>query len=123
MQDTVGPSPLKVVLYSILALLLVVAIVVGGWLGGWWLKGANTDRQTNIDRRNNGTQLTYINKVSSNMEEIARIDTQMNSPATALEEKSSLLGQKIAIVSSTCRIAHLITELPSDQTQWVALNC
>lgn len=41
------------------ALALVVAIVVGGYLGGWWLRKDTTDRQVSIDNRQLGTQTAW----------------------------------------------------------------
>lgn len=111
------------VLAAIGVVLLIVGISVGGWLGGWWLNGANTDRQAHIDRQNYGSQLTYIDKVSSNITDIAAIDVQMTNPTMGAEQKAGLAAQKVAMVTSTCRIAHLIVDLPSDEGMWTQVHC
>ena len=114
---------MKATLITLGAVLLIVAITVGGWLGGWWLKGANTDRQAHIDRQNYGSQLAYITKVQRTDSDVAAIGVQLADPNLSPEQKDALKNEKIAIVNQGCKTAALITDKPEDVATFVTVYC
>ena len=48
-------------------LLLIVAITVGGYQLGWWLKAENTNRQVKIDNLNTGTQTAWHDQATQDV--------------------------------------------------------
>ena len=112
----------KGVLAVLTGLVLLTAIVVGGWLGGWWLKGANTDRQADIDRGNYGSQLAYISKVQASDKEVAAIDLQIASISDP-DQKAALKAQRVAIINQGCAKASLITNPPADVGIFITVYC
>lgn len=114
---------MKSALVTLGAILLIVAITVGGWLGGWWLKGENTNRQAHVDRQNYGTQLAYITKVQQTDKEVTAIIFQLADPNIVIEQKVALKNQKVALINQGCAKAALITDPPEDVTTFVTLYC
>jgi len=114
---------MKATLITIGAILLIVAITVGGWLGGWWLRGENTNRQANVDRQNYGSQLAYITKVQTTATEVASIETQLANPELTAEQKDGLKNQKAALINQGCKKATLIVNKPEDVTDFVTIYC
>jgi len=114
---------MKATLATIGALLLIVAITVGGWLGGWWLKGENTNRQAHVDRQNYGSQLAYITKVQATDKEVAAIGVQLATPGLSAEQKDALKNQKVALINQGCAKAALITDPPADVAMFVTIYC
>lgn len=62
------------VLYGVLAVVLVVGIAVGGYLGGWWLKSDATDRRVGIENRNTGTQTAWRDEALDLMNQADLLD-------------------------------------------------
>lgn len=62
----------------VLVPLAIIAVVVGGYLGGWWLKADSTDRQVEIDNRNTGTQTAWRDEAEN---EVQRFLTLPDEPA------------------------------------------
>lgn len=123
MQDrtSAGPGLFQAIGIGLVALLVIVAVVVGGWFAGWWLKSANTDRQAEIDRQNYGSQLAYIKKVQSSATDVATINVQIASVTP--DQKAALEAQKTAIIAQGCSVASLIVDKPADVATFVAVNC
>ena len=114
---------MKATFATIGVILLLVAITVGGWLGGWWLKGENTNRQAHVDRQNYGTQLAYITKVQQTDKEVAAISLQLADPNLIIEQKVALKNQKIALINQGCAKASLITDPPADVAMFTTIYC
>jgi hypothetical protein len=49
----------RIVLATIVTLLFLAFVVIGGWRLNWWLTKADTDRRVGIDNRNLGTQTAW----------------------------------------------------------------
>lgn len=114
---------MKAVFTTIGVLLLLAVITVGGYLGGWWLTGENTNRQAHVDRQNYGTQLAYITKVQGTDKEVAAINLQLADPNLIIEQKVALKNQKIALINQGCAKAALITDPPTDVATFVTVYC
>lgn len=56
---------------GILAVIVFVAIVVGGYNAGWWLKKDQTNRQVKIDNQQLGTQTAWADEVRSDIKDAA----------------------------------------------------
>lgn len=123
--DSSGPDLgfLKILGLGLLVLLLLVGVGIGGRELGWWLKADNTNRQSNIDRKNFGSQLAYITKVQTTDKEVATINVQLSTPGVSAEQKDALGAQKIALVNQGCATANLIVDKPNDVANFVTLYC
>jgi hypothetical protein len=113
----------QAVLATLLGIVVLVAIVVGGYEGGWWLKSNSTNHQMHIDRQNYGTQLAYITKLENTITDTANISSQLDIPGLTAQQRQDLTNQKTAIVQQGCTYAHLITDVPSADQAWVSSNC
>jgi hypothetical protein len=118
-------SVVKGIGLGLVALLIVGALSVGGYYGYWNLLRANTNRQSNIDRQNNGTQLGYRKAIHDKMVDVRTIDVQLNDPRTPSTEDEVLRAQRLAIVNDICGIWVNVTvaSAPADEQQFAAANC
>ncbi len=82
----------------VVAILLIAAICVGGWLGGWWLQADATNRTTGIANTSLARQQALLDEVTDKAADIRRIDVQLE------QTPSDAVGaQRIAIVDQFCQ--------------------
>jgi uncharacterized ferritin-like protein (DUF455 family) len=103
--------------------IVVVAVAVGLYVGGWWITNDVTNRQAHVDRLNNGSQLTYRNEIHRKIADINGVSVQISAPSTPADEKAALTAQRAAMVAATCDIAVNAVDLPTDEAAWVSANC
>lgn len=107
-----------------LIVLIVAAILVGGWWAGWWLKENATNKSTHIFEKSYGAQSAYIEQLDQSTVEATRLDSQIRDPSTPVAERQSLAAQRTAVVQQACGVAARITsELPESEGRFVATNC
>jgi len=90
------------ILSSILALVLIAGIVVGGYQLGWWLKKNAVNRNAKINRQSYEVQQTYHEESIRDMASVRAIDTQLAEPGTTPDLRAQLQAQRMAIVTQTC---------------------
>lgn len=78
------------------SLVLVAAIIWGGYVFGWWLKKDVTDRQVKIDNRNLGTQQAWQDEVSKTIADFEIIDPSNSAARGALRNKACRLIVKLS---------------------------
>lgn len=66
----------KAILLTLGALTLLAAIVVGGYLGGWWLQNNSAQRQTHLIQHGDSAQTSYADAVENNLITIHSLDAQ-----------------------------------------------
>jgi hypothetical protein len=86
-------TPLRAVLYTVTAVVLVIAVVVGGYLGGWWLRKDVTDRQVRVDNRNTGTQTAWHDEATDLINQAALLPTDAPQRAALERQACELIGR------------------------------
>lgn len=69
------------ILISIVALLLVVGVIVGGYQLNWWLRGQEVNRSAKINRTSYEVQQTNREVVLKDMQKVATDDRQIADPS------------------------------------------
>ena len=114
---------MKVAAGIIGTIILVVAIAVGGWIGGWWVKAQTVTKNAQIYQTGYGAQSAYAQQLNSLISQIATIDVQVVSPQTPAAEKAALDSQRASVVTQACDMYSKITAPASNQSQFAATNC
>jgi len=113
----------------IAAILLVAAIMFGGWQLGWWFKVQNTKRQGQIIniqahnfRQSYGTQQALRDQITQNIGNVLTVTSQI---AEDPSDAGSLKAQRAAIMSIVCSQAAQVTgdPLTPDQASFISTNC
>lgn len=92
----------ETVLGTILALVLVAGIVVGGYQLHWWLRKNAVNRNSKINRQSYEVQQTYHEKVLDDMASVSAIGTQLAEPGLTAHLRSQLRAQQVAVITQTC---------------------
>jgi hypothetical protein len=81
------------VLTGLAVIIVIIGVVVGGYLGGWWLKKDTTDRRVGIENRNTGVQTAWRDEALDLMNQADLL--QENAPQRrALERQAcDLIGR------------------------------
>lgn len=104
--------------------ILLALIVVGGYLGGWWLQKDTINRQNRIDRHSYEVQQTYREKVIDAANTVADIDVQIADPSVTQEQKDALEAQRRAVVTQGCDNEQRISgERPSQVAEFASKEC
>ena len=111
-----------VILAGIVGLVIIAAIVLGGWWAGWWFAGQNANREAHVIRQGYSNQQTIREEITSKLAEVQTITVQI---AQSPEAAPQLRAQRLAVVNIVCGDANQITGDPinADQAAWVAANC
>lgn len=95
----------------IVAIVVVVAVAVGGYKLNWWLAEDGTNRQTVIDRQSTAFVTSRIEKVRDDILELASVPEG---------------PQKVNMTRSICAAVadiDMTIVVPSDVQQFAAQNC
>lgn len=97
------------VLYTIVGLILLAAIVVGGYQLGWWLKQNAVNRNAKINRTSYEVQQTYREEVLKDMQQVSTDDSEIANPAYSASVEE-LRAQRVHDVQVACdHISRLTT--------------
>lgn len=112
----------KMLLAGLAALVLMTALILGGWQAGWWFKKHNLDRQNHLNRSSYGNQQTLRDEITKKLSTVTDLDSQIVSNPV---NKAQLVAQWHAVANIVCSDAEQVTgdPLPFDQLQWVGQNC
>lgn len=117
---------LKTVLLGVAALVVAVAVVLGGWAAGWWFKTQNTNRESNLYQHQYGRQTALRDDISRKLGAVTDITVQLADPAVTSQQAAALSAQRLAVARQVCADAeqvNKVTDLPPDQQDFVTLNC
>lgn len=91
---------MKAVASAVGLIVLIVGILVGGYLGGWWLEADVVDREARIREQTFARQTALQAEVQTLFQDIKDIDVQLT---YANDEQDAALGaQRKAIVIRLC---------------------
>lgn len=105
------PHPFRVAVVTVVVIVVVAALVVGGYLGGWWLKGDTTNRNANIARHNDGRQIGYVAQARNLDTVLASIDVQVRQSP---DQAAVLTAQRLDIRNRFCAVVNTVDDVPSD---------
>lgn len=88
-----------IVLATILGIIVIAALAVGGWQLGWWLKSETVNRNTAIANESLARQQALRTDVIHKYDDIMNIDVQI---AQAPEQAAVLNAQRKAEVTQLC---------------------
>lgn len=89
------------VLIVLASLIIVAAVIVGGYQLHWWLRKNEVNRSAKINRQSYEVQQTYREKALDDIALVRTIDTQIADPADAADVPQ-LRAQRTATVTETC---------------------
>lgn len=105
-------TAVKAVGATIAGLLLIAAIVVGGYQLGWWLKGNAADRNARINQQTYGRQNALVEQI---LDDIRDAET----PAIPAPQRQAIVAQ---ICDSAAKLTGSI-QLPTSAQAFVAREC
>lgn len=89
------------VLATVVTLIIIGVIIVGGYQLGWWLRGNAVNRNAKINRTSYEVQQTYVEKSLDDIALVRSIDAQIADPADK-SDIPQLRAQRIATVTEAC---------------------
>lgn len=89
--------------------MVFIGILVGGYLGGWWLREDAVNREGEIRRNQFEVQETARDEVIRQATGIAQIDVDLANPELSDQQRDALEGQKRAMITQLCNVASDIT--------------
>lgn len=104
------------------AIVVIAAIVLGGWEIGWWFNTQNVNREAHLNRNGYSNQQTLRDQINQNISNVQSLTVQISEiPGSA----SQLKAQRYAIVNMVCSSALQVTgdPLPPFDAQFVSTNC
>ena len=112
---------MKVALAAVGAAIVFVLVVVGGYLGGWWLQTDTTNRTSKLNRKSFERQATYRDEMVRKISDVETIDLQIvQSPELAPQ----LQAQRLAVVHIICRDnTYIQGGLDTDTAAFVGKEC
>ena len=110
---------------GILALVLLSALIVGGWQAGWWFTNQNANRQAHMIRNGYSNQQTLREQITTQIANVDALGVSIAQASGDPQEITALQSQRIAVVNIACQDASEITgdPLPAQEAQWVTGNC
>jgi hypothetical protein len=103
-------------------LLLIAALVIGGWRAGWWFASQNSTRQAHLVQNNYNTQEGYISAISNDVATIDGLIAQEPGAPNAAQIRVQVLG----VGNQACLEASYLTgsvPVPASMKAWIAANC
>lgn len=116
-------SVAKIVGVTIIGIVLIFGIVMGGWQAHWWFVSNGTDRQAHIFQHSYGTQSADADRARDLIASIAGIQVQIESPSTPSNELAALRAQETAITTQACGLIEDQTDPPSDEASFASDSC
>ena len=111
--------------------ILLGALIIGGWQAGWWFTVQNAQRQgrlNNIEAHN--IRDGYSNQTSLREQitaQIGNVDTATTQIAATKDQSliSALTAQRAAFAATVCQDVSEVSgdPLPAQQAEWAAANC
>ena len=106
----------------VVAVILLGALILGGWQAGWWFSNQDVNRQTQQIQNSDSNQRSLQSDLTNQIANVENITTQMAS-ATG-QQLADLHAQRLGIARIACDDATQIsTPLRDGLGAWVHANC
>jgi hypothetical protein len=107
-----------------IALVLLGALIIGGWQAGWWFAAHDATRQYQVTQDGDSNQSTLRAQITAQLANVTTITTQI-AVTGGQDEIAALKAQRAAVAGIACSDAQQISglPLPAQQAQWVSTNC
>lgn len=105
-------TTVKLAALALLGLVVLAAIVLGGWQAGWWFTTQNTSRQGQVFQASYGAQTADIQQAENLASEVASIRAEIASTSIPAAEATQLQAQASAETTQACNLIAEITSLP-----------
>ena len=112
-------TTVKLAALALLGLVILAALILGGWQAGWWFTTQNTSRQGQVFQASYGAQTADIqqaenlaSEIASIRAEIASIRAEIASTSIPAAEATQLQAQATAETTQACNLIAEITSLP-----------
>ena len=89
-------SKSKIVSIVLTSLVLVTALVIGGYQLGWWIKADSTERQVQIDNQNTGTQIAWHDQAIQGIRDYELVDPSNTAARGALRNQTCELIARLS---------------------------
>ena len=130
MYDDITPAGVVRVFWrwfwvGVSALILVAALILGGWAAGWWFTAQNATRNAELTQNGYSNQTTLRQQVTAQLAAVETITTQIAANQSDRSLVAALDAQRMSVAGIVCSDAAEIsgTPLPAPQAQWVSANC
>ena len=110
---------------ALLALILLAALITGGWQAGWWFTSQNANRQAHLIRNGYSNQQTLREEITKQIANVNALTVSVAQSQGNQAEVAALDSQRIAVVNIACQQADQVTgdPLAAGQQAWVTQNC
>ena len=69
--------------WGVVGLLLLAALIVGGWQAGWWFNTQNTNRQAHLNQSGYANQSAMRDEITRKLADVNQYTLQISNPAYA----------------------------------------
>lgn len=109
---------------GIFCLVLLAALIVGGWQAGWWFAGQNVNRETHIIQNSDSNQRALVADITEKIGDVETATVQMD--AASGQQYADLHAQRLGFARQACGDAAQLSSadvLGDNVPQWIATNC
>jgi hypothetical protein len=112
-------------LVPLAAIVLLAALVLGGWQAGWWFRSQDATRQAELTQNGYSNQVTLRQQVTAQFATVETVTAQIAAAGNDTSLITALQAQRAGIAGIVCADAAQISgsPLPLQQAQWAAANC
>lgn len=111
------------VVAGVLSVVMIFVVVFGGWELGWWFKTQNTNRNTHLYQHSYGAQTADNDAFQNDLQAIAAINVQIQTPGNSVAEINALKAQRQAVMNQACVVGKRLYQPPADVLYFVKVNC
>lgn len=107
---------------SLVGLIVLAGITLGGWQAGWWFRTQDTNREAQVYEQSYGYQQSHAAALSNQISDIGRIDVQIAGTKDD-QQVAMLTAQRNHEISDGCALFAGLTHPNPTLTQWAAIHC
>lgn len=109
---------------GVFALIVLGALILGGWRAGWWFSNQNANRLNQQIQNGASNQETLRSQITDKIGVVQQITVQIADPHNK-DMAAALKAQRATVAGIACTDAAQITGVPlrPQQAAWVASNC
>lgn len=94
-------NTVKGFLVTVLVVVALAGISLGGWQLGWWFKTQDTNRQVKLDNRNTGAQTAWRDEVERGIRDYALLSDANPAQKNAVRNQTcDLIGRLVSVYKS-----------------------